>query len=146
MGKCYYCNNETNNTIKINGYDGFEKSEQIVFCCSENHEKEINEYINYSNRYGKRFTILICLLSILVCGAIPLAFYIKHLFLSLIVTFLPFILMGQLIYIYPFATPQSTKKIGVKNSVIKTKKLGRLMQIISLILAIILFISIKLFM
>lgn len=128
---------------KSKGYDGFSKSEQIVFCCGEDHEKEIKDYYEYTNKYGKRFIILITLLSISVCGAVPLAFYINNIVLSMVIGFLPFVLIGQVIYIYPFATPQSTRKFGIKNSVRKTKKLARFIQIVSIVLSILLFIVIK---
>lgn len=143
MGKCLFCNKDTEKSIKVEGYDGLSKSEQIVFCCSKEHEQEIKKYYDNANEHGKRFIILILLLSLSVCGTIPLAFYVNNLIVSIVIAFLPFVLIGQVIYVYPFATPQSTRKRGIASSVEKTKKLARFIQIISIVLAVLLFIIIK---
>ena len=143
MGKCLFCNKDTEKFINVKGYDGFSKSEQIVFCCSEEHEEEIKKYYDNTNKYGKRFMILISLLAISVCGTIPLAFYVDNLVLSMVIGFLPFVLIGQVIWVYPFATPQSTRKMGISNAIERTKKLARFIQIFSIVLAVLLFIVIE---
>lgn len=145
MGKCLYCNHETNKSIMINGFDGFDKKEQRVFCCCSEHAEEIYKYNSFANKNGKKFIIFISLISISVCIMIPLAFVINNLIISIVIGFLPFILLGQLLVRYPFTTPTSTQKIGIKKSVAKAKKIGVLLQIAVIILAIIAYILISIF-
>lgn len=145
MGKCLYCNRETDNSIMINGFDGFDKKEQIVFCCCSEHAEEINKYNSFANKNGKKFIAFMSLISISVCIMIPLAFMINNLIISLVIGFLPIILLGQLLIHYPFTTPTSTRKVGIKQSVTKAKKIGVLLQIVAVLLAIITYILIRIF-
>lgn len=143
MGKCIYCNKETEKTRIIKGYNGNLIGEQKVFCCSEEHGKETDQYIKFVLEKGTRFAILIILITFSIMITLPIAFNIKNIYIGVFIGLLPFILLGQILYIYPFTTPITTERLGIKKAKYLTEKLGRIIQLVSLILAIIIVMSAK---
>lgn len=77
---------------------------------------EIEKELNYSSKYGKLFIVLVCLIALPVAIALPLGCYIKDLLLEIIIEFLPFVLLGVVIYVFPFCTPEAEKKMGLKKA------------------------------
>lgn len=43
MGKCFYCNCETEGQESLYGYDGFEKVGQTLYCCCDEHKAVIHK-------------------------------------------------------------------------------------------------------
>ena len=137
MGKCLYCCKETDNKINLTGYDGFHIEEQLLYCC-ENHENSVRQYLDFVNRYGKRYMLFICSLCFLFAVFIPLSFIIRTPFLSEFLGVSPLFGLGTVIYKYPFATPFLIDRWGVQKCIKNTKVLGKSIEYCAVILCVLL--------
>ena len=135
MGKCIYCKEETERTVSYVGFDGISKQEITNYCCSDEHYQEIIKFNNYVNKNGVKFIVLVLILSLSTCATIPLAFYIKNLYIAVLVGYLPIFLLATVIVKYPFATPETNQKFGMEKTIKKTKTIGRWIQLFCLMLA-----------
>lgn len=133
MGKCFYCGNETTDTISFEGIEGIEKKQMVQYCCSNEHEEEIVKFNLFVNKNYKKFFTFMIILSLSVAITTPLAFFVNNLMLGGFIAVLPIFLIGLVIYKYPFATPQTNSKHGLKQAIKITKRIGIFFELVAVV-------------
>ena len=137
MGKCIYCKGETEKTISYIGFNGIGKEEITNYCCSDEHYQEIIKFNNYVNKNGVKFIVLVLILSLSTCATIPLAFFVKNLYIAVLIGYLPIFLLATIIVKYPFVTPETTQRYGMEKTIKTTKIIGHWGQLYCVIFAVV---------
>lgn len=115
MKKCLYCNKEI---------------ESKKICCDNNCEDSYNNFKNFVAKWKKLFCILILVSIIMVLvGSI---FAIGKPIIGGSLLNLGIILMGVTIIIFPFATPETFKRLGVKKTLLIVRVMALALGIFAL--------------
>lgn len=144
MANCSYCGNEAKDKIKLSTFNGIGKQETDFYYCCEEHKKEIENFSSYVNKNAMKFIVLILLDVFAIMLTTPLGAILKNYNIAGIAMAVEIFLMGLLIIRYPFATPQTNQKLGLKKTIKLTKAIGAVIAFISLIVVIMLSIKLKL--
>ncbi|MFH0948031.1 MAG: hypothetical protein V1833_03435 [Elusimicrobiota bacterium] len=112
---------------------GMRAHKEIFYVCSSEHERYFKKVADYAKRFGFFFLVIIGLstvsviaVSSLVCEEI--VNYVVGSDISLI---------GILIIIFPFATPETVAILGVKKSIILMRVVGIVLLILGLLIAVV---------
>ncbi|MDF2855357.1 MAG: hypothetical protein K0Q87_1208 [Neobacillus sp.] len=119
MDQCIYCNKkiEVPYTIIITN-----NNSQI--CCSEECMKKASSFYNHFMKSKPYFYVSIFLsLGLILSGAIVDAIMSSHRLLAVLLA-AGFILLGVTLLLFPFATPESFDKWGIKKTAKIVKALG----------------------
>mgnify|MGYP001335462986 FL=1 len=68
-----------------------------------------------------KFIILMLIDLLVLAIAVPIGFALKNIYVNAVLTIIPLVILGFLINKYPFATPDTNRKLGIKNTVKITK-------------------------
>ncbi|MGL4991905.1 MAG: hypothetical protein ACRCYE_05525 [Sarcina sp.] len=132
--KCLYCGkniSDVSTAIKVG-----EKFDEY-YVCDEYCEEKFNSFNKYVKKNSKFFLLgILGIFIIYLIGLIFNAFYA--------ISFLLFSL-GILLYIFPFATPQTNQIFGIKKSIKIVKLLGSALFILGLLAFLIAFLATKSF-
>lgn len=111
--KCFYCNRP-----EVIGELELSKFEPVYFC-SESCRAEINYFMNYYKSNEKWFFIFIGIVLFLI----PLFFLTSDLSRDIII-FGQIIIVGVVAIKFPFPTPETSRWLGLKRSIVYTRWLG----------------------
>lgn len=137
MAKCSYCGKETKDKITINTFHGVGKEKVDFYYCSEEHKKYIEEFTEYVNKNAIIFIVSILLdVMVLPTVGIIVGATLKNDYISAVSLIIMGMLLGLLIYRYPFATPTTNNGLGLKKSIKLTKTIGIGIFIVSVIVGI----------
>lgn len=102
-------------------------AEEETFFVRPEHEADLRRFINYVRRYGRLFLLLIVLLSITTLG-FALAENLLGVGISVLLT-------GIVLIIFPFATPETVKGLGLSRAIKLTRILGGVVAALGLFIA-----------
>ena len=91
------------------------RPEPRTFYVLPEYEPDLRRFMERVSRFGLAFVLLMILLSI----AVVMAAAISHRFVGLAVG-----LMGVMLVVFPFATPQVVNAIGIQKSITFARSLG----------------------
>lgn len=125
MPKCSYCNkDDAENQMTLRTWVGSRQENALFYYCSESCKNAIEEFSIYVNNNVKRFLYLI-LIVILAFIIFPLlAFVFKEKQILFLGFSIPIFILGIVIRKYPFATPETSNKWGLKRSITVMKYIG----------------------
>ncbi|MDP4182482.1 MAG: hypothetical protein Q8942_15500 [Bacillota bacterium] len=134
MSKCINCNkNEAKIKFQVFTWSGIGKSNVNFECCSEECKKEVEEFCEYVNKNVMKFFILIFLGSFSFIPFIILYnIYKNELFGALGLT-ATLGLIGVAIILFPFSTPETNSKLGLRKAKKVTRIIGYVLLVISII-------------
>ncbi|NLD47743.1 MAG: hypothetical protein GX660_11165 [Clostridiaceae bacterium] len=137
MSKCSYCGNEAKDKMVLNTYNGVGKDNLEFYYCNEEHKKEIEEFSEYVNKNAMKFIVAVLIDMFVLTVAVPVSFALKNVYINILLTIIPLIVLGILINKYPFATPDTNRKLGIKKAVKITKIAGKVVTAGAILAAII---------
>ncbi len=115
--KCAYCNREmAGSKMVLNTWDGTGRRDCTFYYCSPECKTGIEEFSADLNKHVKHFLFLIILvvIAVILFPLLALLFSTTNL---LVASFgIPFILLGYVLFRYPFATPGTNSNLGIKRS------------------------------
>ncbi|AEV66885.1 hypothetical protein [Acetivibrio clariflavus] len=129
MPKCSYYGNEAKQRMVLNTYSGVSKDNLQFYYCNEEHKREIEKFAEYVNKNGMKFIILMLIDLLVLTIAVPVGFALKNIYVNAVLTIIPLVILGFLINKYPFATPDTNRKLGIKKAVKITKIMGKVITI-----------------
>jgi predicted nucleic acid-binding Zn ribbon protein len=125
MAKCSYCNQKSGDSkMVINTWDGTTRRDVTFYYCSEECKIQVEEFSKRLNKQSKQFLLLISVLvlAFIVLPVLTSLFSDKNLFF---ISFgIPLICLGVVLFKNPFATPESTRSLGIKKSQKLLKMIG----------------------
>lgn len=116
--RCIYCNKKSE-SLKI----AVNKDSEFYYCSDECKDKAI-EFRQYEKESIKFFYVGFVVLPILAVVLAIVFSLMENVLLSSIMFGLVFLLMGLSIFKFPFLTPQSEKKRGIKKSIQTGRNIG----------------------
>ena len=133
MGKCLYCNKscESQNPVTY-------KKESFI-CCSDECSEKVIEFIKFAEQYQNRFIIFVVLVVPALMLSAMLPYILGYNIIGAILFSLGIAALGLILYLYPFATPQTSKLIGLRNSikVVKITSIAIMVAVIPLFIILI---------
>ena len=133
MSRCSYCNNESStDTMVLNTWNGAGKEKVTFQYCSEECKDQIVKFADYANKNSKKFLIFVSLdlLSLILLLVMSIAFNDKK--DLLFAFFVPILFLGIILFKYPFATPFTNTKLGLKKSISILKIIGISLSVVGL--------------
>ncbi len=118
--KCVWCNKKAPNLkeirISVVGRFGVGKHDTTMNVCSNYCEKKLRGFVEYANKYALLF---ICS----IFGALLVMIASSVLRIPMVIP-IAVCMLGILVIIFPFATPETVGIIGVKKSITIIRVLG----------------------
>ena len=138
MSKCSYCNKDfAESKITINAWNGTGYVNVTYFFCSEDCK---NEIINSSNKVRNKAVLFLVLLIPVVLTFIlfpALAILLKMKGFIYLAFGIPIFLLGFVLFKYPFATPETNDKWGLKKSIRRLKYTGFILMAFGVLIQVI---------
>ncbi|AFA50078.1 hypothetical protein [Acetobacterium woodii] len=119
MNKCAYCHNEIHEPHPVVAG----KNQDSLVCCSESCVEKVLAFYNFFDRTKIFFFIGLTLFMILLFGSVFLL-SLKNMWLGSLLMGSSFGLLGLLVILFPFATPQTFDLLGIQKTISVTRLLG----------------------
>ncbi|MGE5370557.1 MAG: hypothetical protein ACM3QZ_01075 [Solirubrobacterales bacterium] len=129
MGKCAYCGSaDVENKVKVNTWSGVGRQDVEFEYCSAACKQEIEAFSSYVNRNAAKFLtgIGVLVMAMVLGGGLFPRF-------GLFIVGGASFLMGLLIVVFPFATPQTNRMMGIRNAVKTARVLGGMVSVMGLL-------------
>lgn len=120
MSKCVYCNKETENPQTVTAG----KEKDTVICCSDECAEKTQKFYDFVDKSKIPFWIGIALSMALLFSGVFAELFTKSLKTLSILIALSFILLGVTAIVFPFATPQTFERFGIKKATLIARILG----------------------
>lgn len=135
MEKCSYCNKySAESKMTLNTWKGSGRENVTFYFCSESCRNKIEKFSEHANSSVKKFLIflLITILTLIICLILTIVLNEKRL-ISLVFG-IPIFFLGIIFYRYPFATPETTDRWGLKKSISVIRNSGKILMAIGFLL------------
>lgn len=130
MNKCAYCHEEVSDPHSV--VTGKEKD--CLICCSETCAEKALSFYNYFDRTKVFFVIGLAISMVLLFVSIILL-SIRQMWNGSIFLGVSFSLLGLIILLFPFATPQTFSSLGIRKAIWVTRLFGIGVMALGLFLA-----------
>jgi hypothetical protein len=135
MATCSYCTKDkTENKIIVNTWHGTVRKDVTFYYCCEDCKHHIEEYAKALNKQVKQFLYLILTVVMTFILLPAVTALLKDQTLIFIAFGVPAFLLGIVLFKYPFATPESNSKWGIKKSIKVLKSFGITLMFIGILL------------
>lgn len=102
-----------------------EEGEPLSFCC-ESCWEEAKRFLDYSRKFVSPFLVLMMsLIVLLIVGAVVMPKVLVPLSIALI---------GALLFPFPFSTPETSRQVGLKQSISYARRGGCVLIVVAVIL------------
>lgn len=125
MKQCDYCRAKPiSQEITVHTWDGASKRDVVFGVCGAACEKQIRDFANFANRHAGKFFlgiaagIVIPIIVVLVGAAMGSVLILRT------GASLALLLIGLTLIMYPFATPQTNRAIGLRRAIGLVKTIG----------------------
>lgn len=119
MNKCAYCHHEIHEPHPVVAG----KEQASLTCCSKTCAEKVLAFYSFFDRTKVFFFLGLAFFMILLFGSVFLL-SLKHMWMGSLLMGASFVLLGLLVILFPFATPQTFDLLGIKKTVWVTRLLG----------------------
>ena len=125
MSKCSYCNKDSaQNKITLSTWNGTGPGNVTYYFCSEGCKAEIVSLAGLLKKKARMFLFLLLTVVLLFVAFPLLAILVNKKELIYLAFGVPAFLFGLILFKYPFATPETNSKWGLKKSIRFIKSAG----------------------
>jgi hypothetical protein len=125
MSKCSYCNKrDAEIKIILDTWNGTNRKKITYFVCSDECKTQLELFSGYVNKHVNKFISSILIVILVLIISLCLMVYLNNIRLLILIYSVCIALMGSVFYRYPFATPETCQKYGLRKSIYIIKNIG----------------------